>query len=254
MLGTIYDIAAIASAVHTIPGAMLIVDAVAYAPHRQIDVKALGVDFYAFSWYKVFGPHISMLYGRQEVHEQLKSLGHYFNPHSTMQQKLALAASNYECTGSIPRVLEYFGDSDAGAWEAIKKHEEQLGEVLLQYLRERKDVTIYGESSSDGNLRVPTVSFTIEGVESKEVVKRIEKVSQFGIRWGSFYSNRLVEEFLGLGKGGAVRVSMVHYNTGKNHHGVFLLHQCDLDIANKTAVEEITAFVAKLEEVVPPST
>lgn len=53
ILGTIHDIKAIADAVHTVPGALLCVDAVAYAPHRQIDVKALGVDFYAFSWYKV---------------------------------------------------------------------------------------------------------------------------------------------------------------------------------------------------------
>lgn len=54
ILGTIHDIKAIADAVHTVPGAFLCVDAVAYAPHRQIDVKAFGVDFYAFSWYKVY--------------------------------------------------------------------------------------------------------------------------------------------------------------------------------------------------------
>lgn len=52
ILGTITDVKAIAEAVHTIPGALLCVDAVAYAPHRQIDVKDLGVDFYCFSWYK----------------------------------------------------------------------------------------------------------------------------------------------------------------------------------------------------------
>ena len=57
ILGTIHDIKAIADAVHTIPGAMLCVDAVAYAPHRRIDVKALGVDFYGFSWYKVYLPN-----------------------------------------------------------------------------------------------------------------------------------------------------------------------------------------------------
>jgi len=53
ILGTIHDVKAIAEAVHTIPGAMLCVDGVAYAPHRQVDVTALGVDFYCFSWYKV---------------------------------------------------------------------------------------------------------------------------------------------------------------------------------------------------------
>lgn len=53
ILGTINDIKAIGETVHAIKGAMLMVDGVAYAPHRVIDVKDLGVDFYSFSWYKV---------------------------------------------------------------------------------------------------------------------------------------------------------------------------------------------------------
>ena len=53
VLGTIHDVKGIAQKVHTIPGALFCVDGVAYAPHRQIDVKDLEIDFYAFSWYKV---------------------------------------------------------------------------------------------------------------------------------------------------------------------------------------------------------
>lgn len=53
VLGTIYAIRAIADEVHEVLGAMLCVDGVAFAPHREVDVKAIGVDFYAFSWYKV---------------------------------------------------------------------------------------------------------------------------------------------------------------------------------------------------------
>ena len=53
MLGTIHDVREIAEMVHTIRDAKLCVDGVALAPHREVDVKALGVDFYAFSWYKV---------------------------------------------------------------------------------------------------------------------------------------------------------------------------------------------------------
>ena len=55
ILGSISDIKKIAQTVHTVPGALLCVDAVAYAPHRQVDVQDLEVDFYAFSWYKVRG-------------------------------------------------------------------------------------------------------------------------------------------------------------------------------------------------------
>ena len=53
VLGTIHDIKAIAEEVHKIPGAKLCVDGVAYAPHGEVDIKELGVDFYSFSWYKV---------------------------------------------------------------------------------------------------------------------------------------------------------------------------------------------------------
>ena len=53
VLGSIHDVKAIGEEVHKIPGAKLCVDGVAYAPHREVDVEALGIDFYAFSWYKV---------------------------------------------------------------------------------------------------------------------------------------------------------------------------------------------------------
>lgn len=53
VLGTIHDVKKIAAMVHTVPGAKLCVDGVALAPHREVDVKTLDVDFYAFSWYKV---------------------------------------------------------------------------------------------------------------------------------------------------------------------------------------------------------
>jgi hypothetical protein len=59
ILGTINDVKMIAETVHTVKGAMLMVDGVAYAPHREIDVKELGVDFYTFSWYKVNHSFIS---------------------------------------------------------------------------------------------------------------------------------------------------------------------------------------------------
>lgn len=52
ILGTIHDVRSIADAVHEV-GALFCVDGVSFAPHRPVDVKAFGVDFYSFSWYKV---------------------------------------------------------------------------------------------------------------------------------------------------------------------------------------------------------
>jgi selenocysteine lyase/cysteine desulfurase len=112
ILGTINDIKAIARTVHTIPGAMFCVDGVAYAPHRQIDVKELEVDFYSFSWYKVYGPHFSMLYASKAAQENMNSLGMFFNPSNTLEYKMGLAGSNYELTQSLPKILEYLGGSN----------------------------------------------------------------------------------------------------------------------------------------------
>ena len=75
-------------------------------------------------------------------------------------------------------------------------------------------MTIYGKREADAGLRVPVISFAVEGKGSRAIVEGIEKRSDYGCRWGHFYSKRLVEEFLGLGDEGVVRVSLVHYNTG----------------------------------------
>ncbi|KAL8685177.1 MAG: hypothetical protein Q9224_005929 [Gallowayella concinna] len=216
ILGAIHDIKSIAKEVHTIPGAMLCVDGVAYAPHRQVDVKELGVDFYSFSWYKVYGPHIAVLYASSSAQPNLTSLGHYFhNPTTTLTTKLGLAAASYELVATIPTLVSYFSCPDGkSVWAAIAAHEEKIQSILLDYLNRREDVVVYSERSADQKLRVPVVSFSIKGRSSREVVEKVDAGSDFGIRWGHFYSKRLVDEVLGLGEEGVVRVSMVHYNTG----------------------------------------
>jgi selenocysteine lyase/cysteine desulfurase len=215
ILGTISEIKTIAAAVHTIPGALLAVDGVAYAPHRPIDVKHLEVDFYCFSWYKVYGPHLSMLYASRKAQEQMKAMNHFFNPTESLEHKIGLAGANYEMVQSVPAAVDYFGPKGSGSWDAIVQHEGKLQAKLLEYLNSKPDVfTIYGETSADPNLRVPTISFTAKGWNSQKLVQAVEKESNFGFRWGSFYSNRLTREVLGLEADGVVRISAVHYNTG----------------------------------------
>ncbi|KAK4240694.1 pyridoxal phosphate-dependent transferase [Achaetomium macrosporum] len=196
IFGTVHNIKAIASAVHSRnPKTMVCVDAVAYAPHRNIDVKDLGVDLYSFSC----PPALS----------NLVSLGHFFNLHATLENKLGLAGASYELVHAIPAVVEYLD----GKSEGIVAHEGQLQRTLLAWLNARANVTVWGERSADVAVRVPTVSFTVNGWVSKEVVEAMEAESEFGFRWGSFYSVRLVKDVLGLPEEGVIRVSMVHYNT-----------------------------------------
>ncbi|KAL0936587.1 aminotransferase class-v [Colletotrichum truncatum] len=216
ILGTIHDVGAIASAVHeSTPNGLVCVDGVAYAPHRPIDVKTLGVDFYAFSWYKVYGPHTAMLYASRKAQDnQMRSLGHFFNQHETLEGKLGLAGGSYELISSVPKVLEYLGTPQSGGWKGKIEQERQLQLKLIDYLNSRGDVTIYGEDNADTDRRVPTISFRVKGWGAKELVTAVEKDTNFGFRWGHFYSYRLLKDILGLDPtDGIVRVSMVHYNS-----------------------------------------
>lgn len=225
ILGSISDIKAIAKTVHTIPGALLCVDGVAYAPHREVDVKDLDVDFYSFSWYKVYGPHVAIMYAKDSSHSSLHTLGHFFKGTATLEDLLGLAAANYELTSSIPVVCNYLSQVP---WDTVAKHEEKTQAILIDYLNSRKDIQIYGEPSSDPNKRVPVISFTVQGRSSKDVVEAVEAKSNFGFRWGSFYSNRLIQEVLGLDPAdGVIRVSLLHYNTGESY---FVLSPLDTGI------------------------
>ncbi|KAL9477252.1 hypothetical protein ACSS6W_007093 [Trichoderma asperelloides] len=208
LLGTITDVKAVAAAAHSV-GALLCVDAVAYAPHRPVDVKDLGVDFYCFSWYKVYGPHISMLYGSWSAQTHVRPLGHFFNPSVSLEDKIGLAGGSYELLQAVPHVVEYLETK----WDNIISQELLLQTTLLNYLKEQPNVVIYGTPDSSVRARVATISFSIKGLNSQEVVEKIESKTPYGFRYGTYYSERLARETLGLAKDGAVRISMVHYNT-----------------------------------------
>ncbi|KAI0408914.1 aminotransferase class-V [Xylaria palmicola] len=213
VLGGIHPIAAIAAAVRggPSPEALVVVDGVSFAPHRPVDVAALGVDVYAFSWYKVYGPHVAMLYASQRARGQMRSLGHFFKEGVTLDEKIGLAGASYELLHSIPAVTTYLDPSN---WAAMTAHEEALQKALLAYLTARPDVTVYGDTTGSPAARVATVSFRVAGWAPPDVVAAVEGAdARFGLRWGTCYSPRLVKDLLGLDDEGVVRVSMVHYNT-----------------------------------------
>ena len=216
ILGTITDVAAVAAAVHRVPGARLCVDGVAYAPHRPLDMAALGADFYCFSWYKVYGPHLSMLYASRAAQAAVvRSLGHFFKPAATLDDRLGLAGASYELLQAVPAVVDYLAAAP-GMWEGVLAHEHALQAALLAYLNARPDrSTVVGETSAASDVRVPTVAFLVRGWSARDLVEAVEKDTNFGFRWGAFYSNRLAYELLGLESDGVVRISMVHYNTRK---------------------------------------
>lgn len=227
ILGTINPIRAIADRVHA-QGALLCVDGVAYAPHRLVDMQALDADFYVFSFYKVYGPHHALLYGKREHLLRLPGINHYFIDQSTVPYKFQPGNVNYELSYGMIGLCDYlselalmhYGANTASdlrqqmqqAFELISMHEEQLSDRLLSYLNQKSNVRVIGRPEADRTQRVPTISFTVNGISSASIPPQIDP-HKIGIRYGDFYAKRLIEA-LGLqAQAGVVRVSMVHYNT-----------------------------------------
>lgn len=225
VLGAINPVAEVAALVHA-AGARLCVDAVAYAPHRLVDVQASGADLYVFSFYKVFGPHCAVLWGRRELLLSLASLNHDFIPPDTLPYKLQPGNVNYElswgCAGIgdyLAEVGERLGSSGTrreqmqAAFDAFEQHEDALAERLLGFFASKPGVRVIGPASTRGGQRVPTVSFVAAGQHSEAIVRQVDP-HRIGIRFGDFYARRIIDT-LGLREqGGVVRVSIAHYNTG----------------------------------------
>ena len=226
VLGTINPIKKIAEAVHA-AGALICVDGVAYAPHRKVDVQDLDADFYTFSWYKTYGPHLAVMYGKYDELAKLESINHYFIGKDTIPYKLQPGNMNFELTYSTIGIIEYyeemyrhhfenknadFSDRLNKTFEIIAKHEEDLASLLLNYLKGIPEIRIIGNPNADASLRVPTISFVHETYKSDEIVEKVDE-HRIGIRFGDFYAKKLIQT-LGLEEmNGVVRVSLVHYNT-----------------------------------------
>jgi selenocysteine lyase/cysteine desulfurase len=165
---------------------------------------------------QVYGPHIAVLYASNSAQQYVKPMAHFFNPTKTLEDKIGFAASNYEGVQAIPEISKYLEGSD----EAITKQEGKLQKILLDFLNSREDITVIGSTSADSDVRVPTISFVVEGISPKTIVVEAEKISNYGFRWGHFYSKRLCDEILEVGPEGVTRVSMVHYNTEEEIHGL----------------------------------
>lgn len=232
IFGRVIPVAPIAAAAHR-RGAEVLVDGVAYAPHRLVDVREWDVDYYVFSLYKVFGPHHAVLYGRYDRLLALANLSHHFIPEDRIPGKLQPGNPNYELSygaSAIPDYLVELGRrsgaavaasmdergarrrSMAAAFDAIAAHEAGLAERVLTYLRQRPDVRIIGPATADQAVRVPTISFVVEGCASDAVVSAVD-THRVGIRFGDFYSRRLVTDLGLTASNGVIRASFAHYNT-----------------------------------------
>ena len=201
-------------------------DGVAYGAHRAIDVAAWDVDFYLCSTYKLYGPHLALLYGKRAHFEQAAPLNHFFLD-DELPLKLNPGGPNHELSAGLAGITAYLdalhahheGETNlplhgrlAAIFERIAAHEEALGAPLLEFLASKPGVRLIGNPSADRHVRAPTFSFAVNGRDASEIA-RAASAHEIAIGAGDFYAARCIE-VLGLAQqGGVVRASMVHYNT-----------------------------------------
>lgn len=217
-------------------GAVTIVDAVHYAPHKPIDVKDTGMDFLLCSPYKFFGPHMGVLYGREELMDQLRTyrvlVEDNINPPEKFEtgtpqfESITGSAEAVEFIASIGQYCETWAIENHPEWMkeltgrrrlvvagmlAINAYQEPLAKKIKTALRTLSKVTIYGPK--EGDPCTSTISFVVEGMLAEEVAK---KLGEKGICvWhGHYYAKELINNVLGLETvGGLVRIGLAPYNT-----------------------------------------
>ena len=228
IVGSINDLKSIAKLVHEYD-AYIVGDGVSYAPHGFPDVQDLDVDFYAFSLYKTYGPHLGLLYGKKEILDTLPNQNHEFlegdvpytlNPGGPNHEELSCLVGVYEYFNNL--FEHHFPSEDCSVRQKINKineliadHEKEIANPLLDYLNSRSDIRLIGRNRIENKDRAPTIAFTMNNKSSKDLSSELVK---YGIatRNDNFYAWRCLKA-LGIDvDDGVVRTSMVHYNTQKD--------------------------------------
>lgn len=219
-LGTVNDIKKVRELTYKF-NTLLMLDAVAYAPHFSIDVQSIGCDFLLCSAYKFYGPHVGILYSRpglldRIIPDRLRTADQHA-PHSIETGTLnhaalagVTAAVNFISTLGKGNSLR---ESIVDSYREFGAHEYDLAVELYKGLEKINKLKIIGQDFSSKH-RAPTISFTIEGKTPLQVCAQLAKKNIFA--WdGHFYAARAIE-VLGLMEiGGVTRLGLSIYNTAE---------------------------------------
>jgi len=217
-LGTVTDVAR-AAELGRQAGILTFVDAVHFAAHGRVDVRAIGCDFLACSAYKFYGPHIGILYGRKDRIAALDVPKLRPAP-DTAPERLETGTQNHEGIVGAAAAVEFIASMGQGptrparldqAASLLHHHGQALVERLWSGLGEIGGVTRYGPPPS--RPRTPTVSFTVRGVPSERVARQLTARGIF-VSHGDFYAATVIER-LGLAEEGVVRAGCACYTTAE---------------------------------------
>jgi cysteine desulfurase family protein (TIGR01976 family) len=228
-VGSVNPVREIAARAHEV-GALVYVDAVAFAPHGPIDVGALDADFLVCSAYKWFGPHVGALYGKAELLERLPA--YKVRP---AHDRFETGTANFEGIAGTLAATDYLRDVGRSAGDvtgapgaadaserrrelvagmtAVAAYERELVTRLVGGLEHIAGVTIHGITDRAAFAsRVPTVSVSIAGLHPRAAAERLGEQGIYA--WdGDFYATGLIERLGKSESGGVLRLGLVHYNT-----------------------------------------
>ena len=220
-IGAITDVRRAADLAHA-AGAQIFVDAVHYAPHGLVDVRALDCDYLACSPYKFYGPHLGVLYGRQALMECLV-VPKLLPASKAAPERLETGTQSHEAMAGAAAAVDFLAGLSPGAasgsrrerlvrtFEALHHRGVDLARQLLDGLAGIPGVRVHGVTPDAP--RTPTVAFTVSGVPARDVSVALARKAVF-VSTGDFYATTLVGT-LGLAREGWVRAGAACYTTGE---------------------------------------
>jgi cysteine desulfurase family protein (TIGR01976 family) len=217
-LGTVTDVASVVRLAHA-AGARCLVDAVHFAAHGPIDVRGIGCDFLLCSAYKFYGPHIGILYGPSE---QLAALDvpKLVPASDTAPERVETGTLNHEGIVGAGAAVDFLASLGLGAGRGARlddamsrlhRHGQGLVEELWEGLSQLQGVRMYGPPPS--RPRTPTVAFTVAGLPSEVVARRLAAQGVF-VSHGDFYATTAIAR-LGCEAEGVVRAGCACYTTSE---------------------------------------
>ena len=215
-LGTITDVAAAAKLARAV-GALVYVDAVHYAPHALVDVRALDCDFLGCSAYKFYGPHVGVIYGREKLLQGL-DVPKLAPAPDIAPDRLETGTQNHEGIVGAGAAVDFLASIGTGssrrarlvsAYATLHTEGQALFRQLWDGVGGVNGVQRFGPGPDAP--RTPTLSFVVEGVPSEEVARALAAEGVF-VSNGDFYASTVVER-LGHAKHGLVRVGAACYTT-----------------------------------------
>jgi cysteine desulfurase family protein (TIGR01976 family) len=226
-VGTINPVAEITKLAHA-AGALMFIDAVHYAPHGPIDVRALDCDFLVCSPYKFFGPHMGTLYGKREhllrfrpykVRPAPDSLPDRWETGTQVQELIAGIGAAVDYLAELGRRCDPTAKDRRSAllaaYCATRQHEMALLSRLVQGLLAIPGLRFFGISDpKQFHQRCSTVSLRLANHTPTEVAASLGERGIF--TWdGNYYALNLAERLGVQSTGGFLRIGLVHYNTSE---------------------------------------